>query len=63
MESQTKRKGVVTLNDADELDAIIEESRKISALPKITDASVRALRPSLVGNGSPWQLILERART
>ena len=28
MESQTRRKGVVTLNDVDELDAIIEGSRK-----------------------------------
>ena len=37
MESQTRRKGVVTLNDVDELDAIIEESRKISALTKITE--------------------------
>ena len=37
MESQTRRKGVVTLDDVDELDAIIEESRKISALTKITE--------------------------
>ena len=37
MESQTRRKRVVTLNDMDELDAIIEESRKISALTKITE--------------------------
>ena len=28
MEFQTRRKGVVTLNDVDELHAIIEESRK-----------------------------------
>ena len=31
MEPQTRRNGVVTLNDVDELDRIIEESRKISA--------------------------------
>ena len=37
MESQTRRKGVVTLDDVDELDAIIEESRKIWALTKITE--------------------------
>ena len=34
---KVKGKGVVTLNDVDELDAIIEESRKISALRKITE--------------------------
>ena len=37
MESQTRRKVVVTLDDVDELDANIEESRKISALTKITE--------------------------
>ena len=37
MKFQTRRKGVVTLKDVDELDAIIEESRKISALTKITE--------------------------
>ena len=37
MESQTRRKGVVPLNDVDELDAIIEESLKFSALTKITE--------------------------
>ena len=34
---KTRRNGVVTLNGVDELDAIIEESRKISASTKITE--------------------------
>ena len=60
MKSRTRRKGVVTLKDVDELDAIIEESRKILALTKITEC-ITETKPGW--NGSPWQLILERART
>ena len=42
MKSQTRRKGVVTLNDVDELDAIIEESTG----SRCGNTSPSALRPS-----------------